>query len=90
MSRFTLDDLELVQSVFPDARVHRLENAFAFPSAEAALRYYASGKVDLIHDPAPDDSHRIPLLRQVEQRLRRIIAREGSFRVNKTTGCFVT
>ena len=88
-SRFTLDDLELVRSVFPDARVHRLENAFAFPTAEAALRYYASAGVDLIRDPPRDDAHRAPLLQHVEERLRRIIAREGRFRVDKTTGCFV-
>ena len=87
--RFTLDDLELVRSVFPDARVHRLENTFAFTTAEAALRYYASAGVDGIRDPPPDDAHRAPLLQHVEERLRRIIAREGSFRVDKTTGCFV-
>lgn len=88
-SRFTLEDVELVRGVFPDARVHRLENAFAFPTAEAALRYYATGGVDWILDPPPDNAHRSPLLRRVEERIAEIIARDGMFRVTKTTGCFV-
>ncbi len=87
--RFTLDDLPLVQEVFGSVRVERVENAFVFPTAEAALAYYASGKVDLIDDPPADASHRPVLLRAVQERIEAVIEREGVFRVSKSAGCFV-
>jgi len=86
---FTLDDLPLVLDVFPSARVDRMENAFVFPTAEAALAYYASGGVDLIEDPPADAGHRGPLLAAAHERIQAIIGREGVFRVSKTAGCFV-
>lgn len=86
---FTLDDLPLVREVFPDARVDRMENAFVFPTAGAALAYYASGGVDLIEDPPADASHREPLLRAARERIEAVIEREGAFRVSKTAGCFL-
>ncbi|HEX2036497.1 MAG TPA: class I SAM-dependent methyltransferase [Chloroflexota bacterium] len=45
---FTLDDLPLVRSVFPTAVRQVFHNAFVFPTAEAVLRYYASGMVDFV------------------------------------------
>jgi SAM-dependent methyltransferase len=86
---FTLDDLPLVRDVFPNARVDRMENAFVFPTAEAALAYYATGGVDLIEDPPADASHRGPLLHEAHERIQTVIDREGVFRVSKTAGCFV-
>jgi SAM-dependent methyltransferase len=86
---FTLDHLDLVRAVFPGAERHVFRNAFAFPTAEAALAYYASGMVDGIHERAPDGSHRARLLALVGARLRAVIAREGVFRDAKDNGCFV-
>jgi SAM-dependent methyltransferase len=87
--RFHLDHLRLVRSVLAGARVVRRENAFRFPSAEAAARYYATGPVDALMDPPADGSHRGPLVRAFAERVRDIVAREGCFRVGKTVGCFV-
>lgn len=88
-TRFTLDDLALVRRVFPGAEVQRLENAFRFPEAESALRYYASGFVDDLANPPADASHRAPLLRAVGERIHALVARDGFLRVSKTAGCFV-
>jgi SAM-dependent methyltransferase len=88
-ARFTLDNLALVQSVFPDARLFVKENAFVFPSAEPALRYYASYPVDEIAERAADGSHREPLLRRMRELVDDVIAREGEFRSQKDAGCFV-
>jgi SAM-dependent methyltransferase len=87
--RFTLDHLDLVRTVFPAAERHVFRNAFVFPTAEAALAYYASGGVDGVRERAPDGSHRARLLPPMEARLRAIIAREGVFRDPKDNGCFV-
>ncbi len=88
-SRFTLDDLPLVRSVFPTAQVYVREDAFLFPDVASALRYYASVGVDLIEDMPADGSHRTDLLRLVGEQIQEIIAREGVFRVPKSAGCFV-
>jgi hypothetical protein len=66
-----------------------MENAFVFPTAEAALAYYATGGVDLIEDPPADASHRGRLLHEAHERIQTVIDREGVFRVSKTAGCFV-
>ncbi|HUX86805.1 MAG TPA: class I SAM-dependent methyltransferase, partial [Chloroflexota bacterium] len=87
--RFSLDDLPLVRSVFPDAECDFMPNAFVFPTADAALRYYASGYVDQIAEWQPGRSHLAQLLPLVRGRLEEIIAREGVFRDDKTVGCFV-
>jgi len=87
--RFTLDDLPLMQSVFPDAELDVLPNAFVFPTADAALRYYASGFVDQIAEWQPDGAHHARIIPLVQSRLEEIIAREGVFRDDKTVGCFV-
>ena len=87
--RFSLDDLPLVRSVFPTAECHALPNAFLFPTVDAALRYYASGRVDSIAERRPDGSHRPPLLARMGELIGEIIAREGVFRVPKGNGFFV-
>jgi ubiquinone/menaquinone biosynthesis C-methylase UbiE len=87
--RFSLDDLALVRSVFPSARVYIRRDAFAFPDAASAARYYATGDIDNLANRPDDGSHRAPLLRAFEAEVTRIIAREGVFRVTKDAGCFV-
>ena len=87
--RFTLDDLPLVQRVFAAAERHVVRDAFVFPTAEAALAYYASGPVDGVAERDADGSHRERLLPIMAARIEAIIEREGVFRVPKDTGCFV-
>ena len=87
--RFTLDDLPLVQRVFGAAERHVVRNAFVFPTAEAALAYYASGLVDGITERDTEGSHRERLLPLMAARIEGIIEREGVFRVPKDAGCFV-
>src|SRR6266511_5578327 len=60
---FTMDDLALVQSVFPSARRHVLEGALLFPTPEPALRFYATGRIDGIEDRPKDNGHRTELCR---------------------------
>lgn len=88
-ARFTLDDLPLVRTVFPNATVLHLENALAFPDADPALRYYASYQVDEIAERAGDGSHREPLLTRMRELIDEVVATEGEFRVPKVAGCFV-
>jgi len=54
MHRFNLDHLDLVREVFPNVQRFVREDAFLFPTADAALRYYASGAIDAIEDRPPD------------------------------------
>jgi SAM-dependent methyltransferase len=88
-ARFTLNDLALVESVFPGATRHVFENAFVFPTAEAVLRYYASGGVDVIRERSDDGRHQPRILAAMEARLRAIFAAEGVLREPKINGCFV-
>ncbi len=88
-AHFTLDHVALVQEVFPGAERHIRRDAFLFPDAAPALRYYVSGRIDGILERPPDGSHRPGLLAAVEARIADIIASEGSFRVLKDSGCFV-
>ncbi len=87
--RFTLDDLPVVRSVFPSARVLVREDAFVFPDAASAVRYYGSYHVDAIEDRPSDGSHRPLLLERMRAAVQATIEREGVFRVPKTAGCFV-
>ena len=87
--RFTLDDLPLVQSVFPSAEVFVRDDAFVFRDPEPALRYYATGAIDAMENRPADGSHRAPLLREMGDAIAAIIAHEGVFRVAKSAGCFV-
>jgi ubiquinone/menaquinone biosynthesis C-methylase UbiE len=89
MHRFNLDHLSLVRDVFPAAEGFVREDAFLFPTTEAALRYYASGAIDAIEDRPAHASHRPRLLALVGERIQEIIHSEGVFRDPKDTGCFV-
>lgn len=87
--RFNTGHGELVRSVFPGATLHEQHDAFAFPSTETALAYYASGLIDLV-DPRPeDDSHQAQLLAILGEQIDAIIAEKGVFRVYKGMGAFV-
>jgi len=76
-SPFRLEDIEAVRVVFPEVRVEILENAFRFPEAEPALRYWRTMR----DDPELEDAMR--------PRIDEIIRVEGSFRVPLVAGCFV-
>ena len=87
--RFTLDELPLVQSVFPNAKRQIWPNAFVFPTAEAVLRFYASGRIDSVEERREDGSHRPALLSRMAELLDEIVAREGVIRIPKDAGCFL-
>ena len=87
--RFSLDELPLVRSVFPNVELHVQPNAFLFPTVESALRYYASGWIDAIEERDAGGSHRPALLARVSELIREIIARESVLRVSKNAGSFL-
>ena len=87
--RFTLDHLPLVRSVFPSAEMHERKDAFVFPDAASAVRYYASGFIDAIQDRPADNSHRPKLAARMTDAIGRIVEAEGVFRVPKAAGCFI-
>lgn len=86
---FHLGHLETVQSIFPGAEVHVRQDAFLFPTLDAAMRYYASGHVDAVQDPPLDGRHAPELLPRVAKRLRAQLDGQGRLRVPKDAGCFV-
>lgn len=88
-SHFTLDHLDLVREVFPQAERHVRSDAFMFRNADVAVRFYATGRVDGIQEWRSDGGHRPKLLEAVRERVEAIIAEEGVFRVPKDSGCFV-
>ncbi len=88
-ARFSMDELPLVRSVFPDAQRHVREDAFIFPTSDAVMRYYATGFADAVTPRPAGDSHRPTLMRLVEQAVEAIIDREGALRDPKGGGCFV-
>jgi hypothetical protein len=77
ISPFRLEDVDRVRAVFPNVRIEIFENAFRFPKAEPALRYWRSMR----DDPALEAAMRT--------RIDEIIRDEGSFRVPLVAGCFV-
>lgn len=81
---FALEDVNLVASVFPDVRVEEWRDAFVFPSAEPVLRYLSTA-------PASVESEfdRERLFALLRPRIEEIVAREGVFRVPKSSGCFI-
>ena len=89
MHRLNLDHLDLVLEVFSNVERFVREDAFLFPTADASLRYYASGAIDAIEDRPPDGNHGASLLALVGERIQEIIRSEGVFRDPKDTGCFV-
>ncbi|MGE3271331.1 MAG: class I SAM-dependent methyltransferase [Chloroflexota bacterium] len=88
-ARFSLESLPLVRDVFPDVKLHPLPNAFIFPTVDAALSYYVSGRIDAIQRRADETSHREPLLIRMRQLIGEIMDREGVFRVSKNAGYFL-
>ncbi len=87
--RFSLDSIDIVRSVFSDARVDMLDDALIFPSADPVMRYWHS----FADDEARGDSAREALLPAFDEAMRRqieaVIATAGAFRVAKTAGCFI-
>jgi len=86
---FSLEHLPLVQSVFPAAARFEIRSALVFPSAEPAVRFYATGRIDRIHDAPVDGSHRPLLMALVSSAIEARINADGVFRVPKTVGFFV-
>jgi SAM-dependent methyltransferase len=88
-SRFTLDDLPLVQSVFPNARMVERRDALVFRDTGPVVRFYATYHIDDIEARPADGSHRPLLMAEMERLVSQIIEREGVLRIPKTAGCFV-
>ena len=75
MGRFHLGHLPLVREAFPTAQCFVREDAFLFPTTDAALSYYGSGLVDAIVDLPAGGEHRARLLA--------LESRDGDFRQDK-------
>jgi SAM-dependent methyltransferase len=88
-SRFTLDDLSLVRSVFPNAIVETRPDALVFRDTEPVLRYYATFIIDYVAPLPHDGSHRPLLLKAMRRRVDEIIDGEGALHIPKDAGCFV-
>ena len=89
-ARFSVESgLPLVKAVFGNARAHVLENAFRFPTVDAALAYYLSGPIDNVEGPPLTPAERQAITNHVSDAIRRIIAREGTWRVPKSAGIIV-
>jgi ubiquinone/menaquinone biosynthesis C-methylase UbiE len=86
---FHLGHLDRVRAVFPNATMRLYQDAFLFPTVEAALRYYGSGMVDAIENLPADGSHRPALLAEMDAQLHAIYDPAGVLRVPKDAGCFV-
>ena len=81
---------DVLAAAFPNVHYVWLtrRDKFLFPTAHAALRYYASGAIDALQDCPSDGSHRrgcSAWLAHIEE----IIRSEGVFRDAKDAGCFV-
>jgi SAM-dependent methyltransferase len=75
-SRFALEDLDLVRSVFPSAEVHEFPAHLRFPSASPAVDYAGT-----MWDG--------PLLEEIRHHIEAVVARDGLFSVRTRGGCFV-
>jgi SAM-dependent methyltransferase len=76
-SPFRLEDVDRVRQIFPNVRVEIFHNAFLFPEAEPALRYWRSMRDDQVLEAA------------MRTRIDEIVRTEGLFRVPLVAGCFV-
>jgi ubiquinone/menaquinone biosynthesis C-methylase UbiE len=85
---FTMDDLALVQHVFPRVERHVLYGALVFKTVEPALRFYATNRIDALRGRPRDGSHRPRLLSAMRQRIEAMIERESAFVVPKSVGWF--
>jgi SAM-dependent methyltransferase len=81
---FAGEDIDVVRSVFPAARVERSESELVFPDAEPVFRFLATGPAGL--ESERDRRRLFDLLRP---RIEEIVAREGAFRVPRGVGCFI-
>ncbi|MDT5118514.1 MAG: hypothetical protein QOE30_4253 [Mycobacterium sp.] len=54
-ARFTVGE---IRRVFPSVERHVIDSALVFADAEAAVRFYATNRIDLIQDRPEDGSHR--------------------------------
>ncbi len=89
-ARFSVErGLPLVKAVFGHARADVLENAFRFPTVDAAMAYYLSGPIDVVEGPPLTPMERQAVINHVSDAIRRIIAREGFWRVPKSAGVIV-
>jgi hypothetical protein len=70
----------------PVAERRVLEDALVFESAEPALQFYASNRIDAMGDRHRDGSHRARLLPLMRQQIEAISAREGGFVVPRASG----
>jgi SAM-dependent methyltransferase len=86
---FTMEDLAMVQQVFPTATRQVLQGALAFKTAEPAPRFYATNRIDAVRDRPSDGTHRGRLLPAMRRRIEGIIERERGFVVPKSVGLFV-
>lgn len=77
-SPFTLEDVEPVAVVFPEADVRRLDNCLVFADPQPALDYLRSWI-------GPTG----PLERAIGTRISATIERDGAFRAPTISGCFV-
>lgn len=86
---FTMDDTPVVSRVFSSVDRHILEGALVFKSADPALRFYATNRIDALRDRPADNSHREPLRARMRELVQTEIDREGAFRVPKSVGFFI-
>jgi SAM-dependent methyltransferase len=86
---FTMDDLPLVEQAFPSVERHVLHGALVFKTAEPALSFYATNRIDALRDRPTDGSHRARLLSRMREHIEAVIEREGAFVVPKSVGLFV-
>jgi len=85
---FTMDDLQVVQRVFPVVECHVLEGALVFTTSDPALPFYATNRIDALQDRPTDGSHRGRLLPSMRERIEAIIDADGAFVVPKSVGWF--
>ncbi len=81
--RFTELDEPLVAAEFAQCRLDTWDDAFLFPTADDALRYYATGPIDAIADRPADNSHRAAITAKMTDLIQREIDRHGVLRVPK-------
>ena len=74
--------------MFPSVEVFEFEDAFRFPTAEPALRYYATGMVDGIENAPRDGRHRRRSFPKWRSPYSRIIQRDGELVIPKSSALF--
>ncbi len=86
-SRFPLEEgAKRVQARFGQVEVHRHENAFLFPTVDAAMRYYLSGLINAVVGPPLSPEERHFVIDEMRRRIRHHVEREGVWRVPKDAG----